>query len=126
MHFDAQLSESRYHLVNALFDRLVTSRMAELRAAIAAVHAAEAALGRRPDPQAQGLLDQARARIAAVPVTAAQASDPALLALFENQPDQAPGYGPHRRAEEEVWERFAREHYAQAQALAEQARKLLE
>ena len=129
VRFDAQLSESRYHLVNALFDRLITSRMAELRAATAAVHAAEAALGKKPDPQAhaQELLGQARVRIAAVPVTAAQASDPALLALFDAQPEQAPGSRPQRRAAmEEAWERFAREHYAQAQALAEQARKLLE
>jgi len=123
VRFDAQLSESRYHLVNALFDRLITSRMAELRAATAAVHAAEAALGRRPDPQAQGLLDQARARITAVPVTAVQASDPALLALFENQPERTPDSGPQRRAAlEEAWERFAQEHYTEAQALAEEAR----
>jgi hypothetical protein len=26
--FDAQLSESRYHLVNVLFDRLITGRLA--------------------------------------------------------------------------------------------------
>ena len=54
-------------------------------ALLAAVHAAEAALEQKPDPQAQGMLDQAQARIAAVPVNAAQASDPALLALFDNQ-----------------------------------------
>ena len=118
--FDAQLSESRYHLVNVLFDRLITGRLAELRAATAAIHAAQAALDRKPDPQAQGLLDQARAQIAAMPVSAAQARDPAFLARFGDSPGQAQDVRAQGRAVlEEEWARFAQAHYAEAKALAE-------
>jgi len=127
VRFDADLSESRYNLVNALFDQILTLPMEELRATTAAVHAAQATLVKQPHPQAQRLLDEAGALIAAVPVTAAQASDPAFAAIFANQGEGAREASPPRQAEvKEEWNRIAHENYSRARALAEQAGKLAE
>jgi spermidine/putrescine-binding protein len=123
VQFDSDLSEGRYNLVNSLFDQLVTFRLGDLQAATAAVYAAEVTLAKKPNTQAQKLLDEARALIAAVPVTEAQANDKAFAAIFEKKRKKATDAVPQRQAEvEEQWDRFAREHYAKAKALAEQAK----
>jgi phosphoglycerate transport regulatory protein PgtC len=123
--FDAELSEGRYNLVNSLFDQLITFRLDELTAATKAIQEADAALAKKPNAKAQALLDQARQQLVAMPVTEAQANDPAFARIFEKKRKKATDVVPQRQAEvEQKWDAFAREHYSKAVELAKQARSL--
>ncbi len=122
VNFDSDLSEGRYNLVNSLYDQLVTFRLEDLREATKAVYAAEAALAKKPNPEAQKLVDGARALIAAVPITEEQANDKAFAAIFEKKREKSTDQVPQRQAEvEEQWDRFARENYAKARDMARRA-----
>lgn len=120
--FDSDLSKGRYNLVNSLFDQLITFRAEELRAATEAVHAAADALATKPNAEGSALLAEARALIRAVPITEAEANDPALASVFSKKRKKPTDEVPQRQAEvEQQWDRFARANYAKAQELAEQA-----
>jgi len=69
VRFDNDRSETRYELVNSLFDRVVTFRLRELTDAWKAVHAAEAQLARRDNAEGRRLLGRRAPRLTAVPVT---------------------------------------------------------
>jgi phosphoglycerate transport regulatory protein PgtC len=60
VQFDSDLSEARYNVVSSMFDQTITFRLKELQAATKAIHAAEAALAKKPNPQALALLKEAR------------------------------------------------------------------
>jgi phosphoglycerate transport regulatory protein PgtC len=60
VQFDSDLSESRYNVVSALFDQTITFRLKDLQAATKAIHAAEAALAKKPNAKAAALLKEAR------------------------------------------------------------------
>lgn len=120
--FDSDLSEGRYNLVNSLFDQLITFRAEELQAATLAVYKAEAALAKKPNAAAQALLDEAREAIAAMPVTEAEANDPAFAAIFTKKRKKQTDEVPQRQAEvEQDWDSFARANYSKAEELAGQA-----
>jgi phosphoglycerate transport regulatory protein PgtC len=111
--FDADLSEGRYELVNAMYDRLVTFRLKELNAAWKAIHDAEAKLGMLAPPVAQVLLRQARALASGVPITEKGASDPAIAGAFQEKKQDRPVAA--RQAEfERKWDDYATLNYAQA------------
>jgi iron(III) transport system substrate-binding protein len=113
VNFDADLSEGRYELVNAMYDRLVTFRLKELNAAWKAIHGAEAKLGMLAPPVAQVLLRQARALASGVPITEKGASDPAIAGAFQEKKQDRPVAG--RQAEfERKWDDYATLNYAQA------------
>ncbi len=124
--FDSNLSKGRYNLVNSLFDQMITFRKDELQAATQAIHEAAAALAAKPDPKAQALLDQARELVAALPVTEAEANDPAFAAIFEKKRKKATDEVPQRQAEvEQKWDTFARTNYEKAEKLAQEAARLV-
>ncbi len=118
--FDGDLSEGRYELVNSLYDRLVTFRLKELTEAWKAIHAAEAAVARSNSAEGKRLLAEARKLATSVPITEKEASDPAIAGAFqEKRPDRPVAA---RQAEfEERWDAFARQNYAQAKTLADNA-----
>lgn len=120
--FDNGVSEARYELLNSLFDRLITFRLRELTEAWKAVHAAEAALARSNSAQGRELLAQARARLTRVPVTEAQAADPAIAGAFQPARPDRPA-GPRQAQLEEEWDRAAVAAYAEARQLAERAQR---
>ncbi|MDT9648869.1 hypothetical protein, partial [Campylobacter jejuni] len=61
VHFDADLSQTRYYVVQSLYDQTVTFRLKELQAATKAIYDAEAKLGdKAKSGKAAELLDQAR------------------------------------------------------------------
>jgi len=123
--FDAELSEGRYNVVNSLFDQMITFRLDELTAAMKAIQEADAALAKKPNAKAKGLLDEARQQLVAMPVTEAQANDPAFAGIFEKKRKKATDVVPQRQAEvEQKWDAFAREHYSKAVELAKQAHSL--
>jgi ABC-type Fe3+ transport system substrate-binding protein len=121
--FDSAKSETRYELLNSLFDRLITFRLGELKAAWKAIHAAEAQLARRDNAEARRLVAEARAKASAVPITEAESLDPQIAGAFQpTRPDRPAGA---RQAQiEERWDSFARGNYAEARRLAEQAARI--
>ena len=122
--FDSDLSEARYNVVSALFDQAITFRLKELQAATKVIHEAEAALARKPQAQAQALIKQARDTAYAPVVSLRLAGDKDFLALFAaNKKDAA--VNKQVTGLEDRWNATARENYARAKALAEQALGLL-
>ena len=122
LHFDLKLSKNRYNLVNSLFDVMITYRMDDLREATKAIHAADNALSKKPNAAAEDLIKQAKALIARVPITEAQANDPDFSAVFTKKRKKATDKVTGRQAEVEAkWDSFVVENYSQAKALAEKA-----
>lgn len=120
--FDTDVSKLRYELVNSLFDRLITFRLKELTAAWNAIHEAEAALKKKPNAKAAGLVAQARKLATTVPVSSQQAGDKNFTAVFQKRKKDKPV--PQRQAEiEEQWDTAAKQNYAKATDLAAQALK---
>jgi ABC-type Fe3+ transport system substrate-binding protein len=122
VRFDNDVSETRYELLNSLFDRLVTFRLRELTEAWKAVHAAEAALLKQENAEARSLVAEARQRLTRLPVTEAQARDPAIAGAFQpTRPDRPAG--PRQAQLEEEWDRAAVANYAEAKQLADRAQR---
>jgi ABC-type Fe3+ transport system substrate-binding protein len=120
--FNADLSETRYELLNSLFDRLITFRLKELNAAWKAIHDAEKKLGAGGSADAMTLVAGARRLASSVPISEKEAGDKAIAASFQElKKGQKPA---GRQAEfEEKWDSFAVKNYAEARALAEKAAK---
>jgi ABC-type Fe3+ transport system substrate-binding protein len=117
VNFDSNLSESRYYVVLALFDQLVTFRHKELAAATKAIQDAHKRLGGKASPQ----LDEARRLVLTVPVDEKQASDKALAAVFAA--DKKDAEASRKRAQvEEEWGTRAKANYAKAVELANAAK----
>ena len=120
--FDVKKSKARYNLVNSMFDVMITYRLDDLRAATRAIHAAEAALSKKPDAEGQKLLDEARALVAAVPIDEARSLDPDFAAIFKKKRKKATDKVTGRQAEvEQQWDAMVKANYAKARELAEKA-----
>ena len=118
--FNADLSESRYNVVSSMFDQTITFRHKELQAATKAIHAATAALQKKPNAQGQALLKQARDLAFSPIVGAGLANDKAFLAMFTaNKKDAAAN--KQVTGLEDRWNAQALDHYNRAKGLAEQA-----
>src|SRR5262245_15969117 len=118
--FNTQVSEARYELVNALYDRLITFRLKELNAAWKAIHEAEKKLRPGAGAEAKRLLAEARKLASAAPISEKEAADKAIAGSFQEvKPGQKVA---GRQAEfEEKWDSFALKNYAEAKSLAEKA-----
>ena len=120
VQFNSDLSETRYNVVSALFDQTITFRLKELQAATKAIHAAEAALAKKPNAYAAGLIKQARDAAFSPVVNAQKAADKEFLALFAaNKKDAA--VSKSVTGLENHWNNSARQNYERARSLAEQA-----
>jgi ABC-type Fe3+ transport system substrate-binding protein len=116
--FDAKLSSSRVNLVNALFDQLVTFRLAELKGAWNAIYQAQTAVARakasgKNVQSGEGVLREARTLATAMPLDERKA-DKALNDAFKSKPEV-------KAKSEAEWDTFAKANYGKARALAEQA-----
>ncbi|MEO5734930.1 MAG: extracellular solute-binding protein [Rubrivivax sp.] len=120
VNFDSDLSESRYNVVSSMFDQTITFRLKELQAASKAIHAAEAALAKKPNTQATELLKQARGLAFSPVVGSKLAADKEFLALFTANKNEAK-VNKQVTGLEDRWSTHARENYERATALAEQA-----
>jgi hypothetical protein len=118
--FDVDVSEKRTNVVDTMFDQMITFQLEALKAAAKAIHEAELALGKKDNPQAHSLITEARDLVAAVPVSDAQASSPAIAGAFTGAKEK----GARQAELEQQWASFARERYAQARTKAEEAQKL--
>ena len=120
MKFDVVASEARNDVVDVLFDQLISFQLDALKAATRAIHDAETALAKKDNPQGRGLVMQARQLIAAMPIDETAASATQTTGAFTGAKQK----GARQAELEQQWATFAREHYAQAQARAEEAAKL--
>ena len=120
MKFDVVASEARNDVVDVLFDQLISFQLDALKAATRAIHDAETALAKKDNPQGRGLVMQARELIAAMPIDETAASATQTTGAFTGAKQK----GARQAELEQQWATFAREHYAQAQARAEEAAKL--
>ncbi len=123
--FDVKKSKARYNLVNSLFDVMITYRLDDLRAATKAIHEAAAALASKPNAEAQKLLDEARALVAAVPIDEAKSLDPAFASIFKKKRKKKTDKVTGRQAEvEQQWDAMVKANYEKARALAEKAKAM--
>jgi ABC-type Fe3+ transport system substrate-binding protein len=120
VNFNVDVSEARYELLNALYDRLITFRLKELNAAWKAIHEAEKKLGPGAGAEAKRLLAEARKLATTVPISDKEAADKAIAGSFQEvKPGQKVA---GRQAEfEEKWDSFALKNYGEAKSLAEKA-----
>lgn len=124
VQFDSDLSEARYNVVSSMFDQTITFRLKELQAATKAIHEAEAALARKPNPKAAALLKDARAAAFEPVVGADKVRDKDFLAVFAADKKDAKA-NKRATALEDHWNAGARANYERAKGLAEQALALL-
>ena len=118
--FDLGLSKNRYNVVNSLFDVMITYRLDDLRAATKAIQDAEAKAG--SNPKAAALIAEAKALVAAMPISAEQAGKKDFNAIFKTKRKKATTKVKGRQAEvEKGWDAIVVANYAKAKALAEQA-----
>ena len=128
--FDVGLSKDRYNIVNSLFDVMITYRREDLVNATEAIQKAEAALAEKSNPEAEALIKEARALVTAMPISEAEAVDKKFPGVFTSdvykKRKKAGVKVPPRQAEiEEKWDSFTQANYAEAEAKAEQALKIL-
>lgn len=115
--FDRALSSRRYHLVNAMFDRLITYRLHSLREAWGKLHALE---GREEASIDHSKLREARRVLTSVPVGAMMAADDAFLSQFSRvQPGVA--YSSMQTRLDVEWKRYGDHAIKQAEQLLQQA-----
>jgi phosphoglycerate transport regulatory protein PgtC len=120
--FDVMLSETRFQVVDALYDQLITFQLDALKKATKAVHDAEAALAKKPNADGAKLVAEARALIHQMPVTEAEASSSDIVQAFRGGAGNAKA--PRQAELEQAWATFAKTKYAEALAKAEAALKL--
>jgi phosphoglycerate transport regulatory protein PgtC len=124
VNFNADLSEDRYSVVHSLFDQTITFRLKELQAATKAIHDAEAKMAGKTSAQAAELIKQARA-LAFTPIVSSQlAGQKEFLKLFASNKKEV-AVSKQVTGLEESWNRKARENYAKASDLAQQASALV-
>jgi ABC-type Fe3+ transport system substrate-binding protein len=128
--FDVVLSKTRYNIINSLFDVMITYRREDLAEATKAIQAADAALSGKSNPEAEALIKEAHALIAAMPISEAEAIDAKFHGVFTSdvykKRKKAGVKVPPRQAEvEEKWDSFTKKNYADARAKAEKALAML-
>jgi ABC-type Fe3+ transport system substrate-binding protein len=124
--FDLQLSKSRYNVINSLFDVMITYRLDDLRAATKSIQAAEAKLAGKSNGAAKKLVDEARALVNKVPISAVQASEKDFNNIFKKKRKKATTKVTGRQAEvEQKWDSEVKANYVKAKELADKAASML-
>lgn len=123
--FDVDKSGERYYVVSSLFDVLITYRLDDLKAAVKAVHAAEAKHADGANAEASALIAEARKLIEAMPITEEQSLDEAYNAAFSSVRKESGDKSDARQAAiEQEWDTIVVENYRRAKELADQAAAL--
>ncbi|PLC51413.1 ABC transporter substrate-binding protein [Pollutimonas subterranea] len=123
VQFDVDLSQSRYYIVQSLFDQTITFRHADLQQASKAIYDAEAKLGNAPSEKAKEALAQAK-KLAWTPLLdSEQVKSPDLLAVFAGNKKDADISQKLSKIQGE-WNSQAKANYEKARALAQEAANL--
>ena len=112
------ISESRYQLVGAIFDQLVTFRHRKLASISRAIQSAENKLRKQPDAEAARMIKEAQALVYRAPI---DADDALLSALPRNPADRVSVIAAH----EVEWARQRDKDLAQATKRIKEAESLL-
>ncbi len=123
VQFDANLSEARYQVVTSLFDQMVTFRLKELQGATKAIQDAEKALKAKPNARGSDLVKQARSLAYTPLVGADNVKNEQFLELFRKSRRDVE-VSKQLSGQEQLWANKARENYAKATQLANEARGL--
>ena len=124
--FDLDLSKNRYNVVNSLFDTMITYRLDDLQGAVRAIQEAEDALTGKSNAKAADLIKQAKVFVNMTPVSEVQASQSDFNAIFKKKRKDATTKVIGRQAEvEQEWDALVQKNYANAKALAQEAKALL-
>jgi len=122
--FDINLSKTRYHLVNALFDQLITFRLRELKEAWSLVHQAETKLAQLEATDLKADIAKARALIEQFPVSATESENLKITRQFaRHKPGFAVSSTQTRR--EADWRSDALRRYDAAAQIAERVLSIL-
>ncbi|MFK7848912.1 MAG: ABC transporter substrate-binding protein [Rhodothermales bacterium] len=122
VQFDVTKSGARYNLVNAMFDVMITYRLDDLRAAIGALHKAEARHVDSGNEEARKLISEAWALIDKNPIDEAKSLDADFAGIFTKKRKKATDKVGERQAEvEQTWDAMVVANYARAKELAETA-----
>ena len=121
VQFDADLSEARYQVVTSLFDQMVTFRLKELQAATKAIQDAEKALKAKPNARGSDLVKQARSLAYTPLVGAENVKNEQFLELFRKSRRDVE-VSKQLSGQEQLWANKARDNYARALQLANEAR----
>lgn len=125
--FDLDLSKNRYNVVNALFDVMITYRLADLREATKAIQSAQSAIAGKTNPEAANLIAEAKQLVAKVPIDEETAGNSAYNAIFKKKRKKADTKVTRRQAEiEQAWDAEVKANYTQARKLATKAKLLIE
>ena len=126
INFDVKLSKSRYNLVNALFDVMITYRLADLNEATKALQEAEKLLASNGNDKAKKLIADAWLLIDKTPVSEELALDDDFTAIFKTKRKKRTDKVFGRQAQvEEKWDREVKDNYQQAKTLANLAIDIL-
>ena len=119
LKYDRLLSRQRYHLVNVLFDRLITFRLKSLRETWRLLRQAETAAAESGSQELLDLAAQARKLISNVPVPESLSDDASFASVFKRRKPGLPL--PNRQVElEEKWERSMRANFVEIAQLTRQ------
>ncbi|MET0085560.1 MAG: extracellular solute-binding protein [Sedimenticola sp.] len=105
--FDTDLSRRRYHLVNSLFDVMITYRLQLLRRTWSAIHEAERILKGNNNELLIARIEEARRLASMTPVSSEEASTAEFASLFVRHKPGIPVSFEQKRLESE-WAVFAR------------------
>src|SRR5690606_40573535 len=120
VQFDVDLSQSRYYIVQSLFDQTSTFRHADLQQATKASYDAEAKLGANPSDKASSLLAEAKKLAWSPLLDVKQTQSPELLAVFKGNKKDADISQKLSKIQGD-WNSTAKANYEKAQALAKEA-----
>ena len=123
--FNCNLSQQRYHLVNTMFDRLITYSSKALNKTWQAIHRAELKAQKNNNPESMALVLKAKELVYRLPVSNREACNPEFTSIFQrHRPSKPP---PLRQAQlEESWDIFSRDNLKKAHDLALQAMASIE
>lgn len=122
VQFDVGKSGARYNLVNSMFDVMITYRLDDLRAAVGALHEAEAKHAGADNEEAKKLISDAWALIDKNPIDEAKSLDADFAGIFTKKRKKATDKIGERQAEvEQTWDAMVVANYARAKELAEKA-----
>lgn len=121
LKFDSDLSRRRYHLVNSLYDNLITYQLAPIKLAWSSLRRAEAEIESKPnpDPELSLRLASARELLTRIPASATQSQDMSFAGQFSRR---KPGFAvsDHQGSLESKWLADAKARYSQAKEIAEE------
>ncbi len=124
--FDVVKSKSRYNMVNSLFDVMITYRLEDLRAATKAIQDAESTMAGKSNPEAEKLIAEAKALVAAVPIDEAKSLDKEFAGIFKKKRKKDTDQVTGRQAEVEAeWDSIVKSNYSKALELAARAKSML-